>query len=329
MKHLAVLGSVAFGLSLMASTALAQSCTAYPNTLTNGTTADATQVMANFNCAALLGGANFTGPITATGTGSIVTIQGQSGALTQHAFQYKDYAGNVLFSVSDWNGSYSGEINISAPPSQTAGSGINFNSGGSKYGLFQMDGGGNMVFRAESSGAGMYFDYNSAGLYFRDVASGYATRLFIATGGNVGIGTTTPTYLLQVGGTAYATAWNTPSDSRLKDHVAAVTNGLDLLKQLRPVRFGWIAPDKRTVGKDLKLPTGEPQVGFIAQEVEKIVPEAVKAPSKGGADSYSMNESSLIPILTAAIKEQQTEIEALKAEVAALETGSPHHKRHS
>ena len=43
-------------------------CSSYPNTLTNGTTADATQVMANFNCAALTAGPSFAAPLTVTST---------------------------------------------------------------------------------------------------------------------------------------------------------------------------------------------------------------------------------------------------------------------
>jgi hypothetical protein len=48
---------------LWGGTAAAQTCATYPNTLTNGTTADANQVMANFNCAALTGKGLFTGNV--------------------------------------------------------------------------------------------------------------------------------------------------------------------------------------------------------------------------------------------------------------------------
>jgi hypothetical protein len=54
------------GLVLLSSPAFAL-CTSYPNTLTNGTTADGGQVMANFNCAALTSGSTING-LTLTGT---------------------------------------------------------------------------------------------------------------------------------------------------------------------------------------------------------------------------------------------------------------------
>src|SRR5690348_15027174 len=79
MRKVTLLGIL--GMALWASPAAAL-CTSYPNTLTNGTTADATQVMANFNCAALTSGSTingltltgattFPGSTTVTSTGSV------------------------------------------------------------------------------------------------------------------------------------------------------------------------------------------------------------------------------------------------------------------
>ena len=147
----------------------------------------------------------------------------------------------------------------------------------------------------------------------------YASQFYFA-GGNVTIGTTTQQsgYALTISGSGYASGgtWD-PSDGRLKDHVATVTDGLALVEQLRPVRYSWLPAEKRTVGKNLKLGTDRSQIGFIAQEVEKVVPEAVNAPAKGSTDTYAMNESALIPVLTKAIQEQEDEIKRAQAEIAA------------
>jgi len=56
---LKVIGCGLFGLAL-SSAAASAACSSYPNNLTNGTAADASQVMANFNCAALTSGATLT-----------------------------------------------------------------------------------------------------------------------------------------------------------------------------------------------------------------------------------------------------------------------------
>jgi len=51
--------------------------------------------------------------------------------------------------------------------------------------------------------------------------------------------------------------------------------------------------------------TDQAELGFIAQEVEKVAPEAVTAPKKGASDLYSLKESELVPFLIEAVKEQQ------------------------
>ncbi len=91
-----------------------------------------------------------------------------------------------------------------------------------------------------------------------------------------------------------------------------------LIERLNPVRYDWRNPADRSVGKDLKLPVGERQIGFIAQEVEEVIPEAVTAPAQGGAEIYSLKEESLIPVLVAAIKELRAEVRAQRDQIEAL-----------
>lgn len=119
--------------------------------------------------------------------------------------------GLTTFAIGANQTASEGHIVLSAPTGQGS-VGIDFFSdvgGTTKSGTFQMDSAGNYVFRQQTSGS-MFFDYIS-GVYFRD--SAYATRAFIANGtgnsyfngGNVGIGTTSPTAVVHIkAGTATA-----------------------------------------------------------------------------------------------------------------------------
>jgi len=91
------------------------------------------------------------------------------------------------------------------------------------------------------------------------------------------------------------------------------------VQHLRGVRFQWREEAARTVGKGLKLASEEIHVGFIAQEVQAVAPEAVVVPPKDSVDGlYGLKEADLIPILVEAIKDQQKEIAALQTQVAPL-----------
>jgi hypothetical protein len=96
------------------------------------------------------------------------------------------------------------------------------------------------------------------------------------------------------------------SDSRIKKNIVNSTYGLATVLQLRPVEYN-------LTSNDLK------QVGFIAQEVQKLVPEVVTGKegdlSKG--EILGITYSNLVPVLTKAIQEQQKQIEDQNAKIAA------------
>lgn len=101
--------------------------------------------------------------------------------------------------------------------------------------------------------------------------------------------------------TIYATTGTiNTSDVRLKESVNMLKYGLSEVMRLRPVSFLW----KDKVDQKINL-------GFIAQEVERITPEVVDVP-KNDNEFYGLNYSQLVPVLVKAIQEQQSQIEDLK-----------------
>lgn len=136
--------------------------------------------------------------------------------------------------------------------------------------------------------------------------------LTILENGNVGIGVMTPTTKLYVNGDITANSIAGTSDVRFKTNIRSVSSALDKIKQLRGVYFNWnqkAFPEKDFGAQD--------ELGFIAQEVEKIVPEIViKDKTK---DEYrSVKYDKLVALLVEAIKEQQKQIDSLKYKVNKL-----------
>ena len=97
------------------------------------------------------------------------------------------------------------------------------------------------------------------------------------------------------------------SDARLKTNITDAGYGLSSVMKMRPVTYNWKTD-----------PNTNHMVGFLAQDIEKIVPEAVYVP-KTKDENYAINYIALIPVLTKAIQEQQAEINALKARLEKLE----------
>ena len=100
-----------------------------------------------------------------------------------------------------------------------------------------------------------------------------------------------------------ATVYNTSSDARLKN-VLGEAKGLEVVNALNPVNFEWKSD-------------GKIQDGLIAQEVEKVFPDAVSEPELKG-EWYSVDYSKLVTPLIKAIQEQQEQIEALQSEINTL-----------
>ena len=101
------------------------------------------------------------------------------------------------------------------------------------------------------------------------------------------------------------------SDMRLKKDITPLSGSLDSVLALRGVRFNWNTQDH----PEMSLGS-EPQIGFIAQEVEQVYPELVTTDANG----YKMVDyAKLTPLLVEALKEQQTVINSLGDRVGVLE----------
>lgn len=131
-------------------------------------------------------------------------------------------------------------------------------------------------------------------------------------GGNVGIGTSAPTELLSVNGSASKPGggtWSVFSDERLKNIKGNFTAGLNAIMRLQPLRYEYKADNA------LGIKSSGEHIGFGAQAVQQVIPEAVTMTPSG----YLMvNSDPIIWTMLNAIKEQQKEIQELKREVRRL-----------
>jgi hypothetical protein len=123
-------------------------------------------------------------------------------------------------------------------------------------------------------------------------------------------------------GQGRANAWNTYSDGRLKSHQEELRYGLAEILRRRPKTY---TLNGRLDGNADGL-SGDPgvrQIGFVAQEVREVVPEAVHAPANEATDLWSMDYQKLIPVLTRAIQEldlkSERQTKERDARIAALE----------
>ena len=140
-----------------------------------------------------------------------------------------------------------------------------------------------------------------------------ATLMTILTNGNVGIGASSPSYKLHVGGTAYATgAAGSLSDSRHKNTITDLGYGLAEILKLRPVSFLWNTDKVADSGME------GTQLGFIAQEVEEIIPEVIMT-QDDEANTKAMKHSSLISPLVQAVKELHALYQGHADRIAVLE----------
>ncbi|MBL0303014.1 MAG: tail fiber domain-containing protein [Cytophagaceae bacterium] len=179
---------------------------------------------------------------------------------------------------------------------------------------------------------------NEANFFVRDITNGSklpfrirpnapTSSIDIASTGNVGIGTSTPTVKLQVEGNGYflgnlyakeaiLPGASSPSDRKLKKNIEDFTGAGSIIKQLSPKTYYYNTEKFPDVG----LPSAW-QFGLIAQEVEPVLPNLVANNTHpSGLTFKTVNYTGLIPVLVKAVQEQQTEIEVLKHKLSEYES---------
>jgi len=139
-----------------------------------------------------------------------------------------------------------------------------------------------------------------------DVANDIVAITVDRGSGNVGIGDTTPDVALDViGDINYTGTITDVSDERLKENIEVITDSIEKLKYIKGIYFNMIGSDKR-------------ELGVIAQNVQKVLPEAVSVINEEKG-YLGVSYTSLVPVLIEAIKELKEEYELLRKRVEALE----------
>ena len=118
-------------------------------------------------------------------------------------------------------------------------------------------------------------------------------------------------YRLYVNGSAYCTGSWATSDQEFKTNVHSILNPLDLVKQLNPVHFQW-----KHGYKEYGIEGGRDDYGFIAQEIQNVLPEVV---GEGATEDHlAVNYDHITAVNTAAIQELTSLVEDLQKENAEL-----------
>jgi hypothetical protein len=137
---------------------------------------------------------------------------------------------------------------------------------------------------------------------------------------------TTERFMFGSDGNAYkagAGSWSALSDERLKTNINPITGALEKITALNGVNFEWKNPEEHA------SQVGEVRAGFIAQDVGKVFPQFINEIDASGKDKTLTSDGKVksltLPFdfdayLVEAIKEQQKEIEALKADIEELKS---------
>jgi hypothetical protein len=228
------------------------------------------------------------GTTITSATQNSVLFAGASGVLQQD---------NASFSWDDTNN----RLNISGSISINSGSAILSINSGSATGTpkFQLSG----VDGNNTAGSAANIELRAA-----KFSSAEARRWLLQIDGSDQFGTWyfSGISYSKVGYQTTGGTW-TNSDERRKENIQLINYGLNEILQLTPKKFNFKIDNYKTKC-----------LGFIAQDVLPIIPEAVQSDMDNGEQYYAMNYDNLVPVLVNAIKEQQLQIDQLKAEIEIL-----------
>jgi len=151
--------------------------------------------------------------------------------------------------------------------------------------------------------------------------TGRQQRMVIDDVGNVGIGVVVPTQALHVvGNICYTGGIGACSDARYKKDLNPIGNALEKVMQINGLTYYW----KTEEFPEQKF-TDDKQIGFIAQDLEKLYPELVITDKNG---YKSVDYARLTPILVEAMKEQQKIIVAQQSSIQSLQTENKDFRSH-
>ena len=257
---------------------------------------------------------NTTGYIIPLNNGLSIDAKNNNGDASQPIYIHYDSAGDTYINHNGGNvgigtDTPTKQLTIDSDTPSTAGLAIksshsnlqNFNNGNTTGYIIPLNNGLSIDAKNNNGDASqpIYIHYDSAG-------DTYINH----NGGNVGIGTTSPSEKLHVAGNINANGTTYTSDERYKKNINTLPSTLQNLQQLRGVSYDWRQdefPDKNF--------SDDKQIGVIAQELESVYPELVQT----NADGYkSVSYSKLTPILLEAIKEQQQTIQSLEAQMVEV-----------
>jgi hypothetical protein len=245
---------------------------------------------------------------TTTGGGN--TAVGDAAGISNQTGTFNTYVGGDAGSVATGSnntfvGRYAGGLVTSGANNTILGR-YNGNQGGldlrtSSNNIVLSDGDGNPRVLIDGSGIIRQFGTtNNAGALnlVGEVGVSFRVASFQRTTGGSEVG--------NIVANASSTSYNTSSDHRLKENVIDLTGATTRLKQLNPVRFNFIADADTTVD------------GFLAHEVQTVVPEAItgthnEVDDDGNPVYQGIDQSKLVPLLVATIQELEARIAALEA----------------
>jgi hypothetical protein len=191
-------------------------------------------------------------------------------------------------------------------------------------------GGGNVGINTTNPGTKLHVSSNGTSARFESSGS-YSDIQFVSTAGMnfVNFGSANQFLLYQNGGSASnvttkidtsgnatfkgdVVAYGSPSDIRLKENIKPIESALDKVSKLNGVTFDWKEKTEHLdkEGNPINLQQWKHDIGFIAQDVQKVIPELVRENDNG---MLSMRHQGIAPILLEAIKELKAEMEELKS----------------
>jgi hypothetical protein len=206
---------------------------------------------------------------------------------------------------------------------------------GANAGLSSTTGSGNVFIGANAG----YFEVRSNKLHIANSITDSTTALVFGDfatkklrfNANVGINCLPTTFALQLpttannAGTGQAYSWQSTSDARIKSQIVDLTYGLDVILQLKPVKYQIHSCDI-VDGNIILHNESQPSIGLLAQDVYTLVPEAVSKPSNEKTELWSIDYNRLVPVLVKALQDenqlatsQSEEIKSLKSEVKKLQ----------